>query len=180
LKESFFCKRRSSVESAANPDSEYNRGTGPSFRVQHGLNNEPFNPVLVSGQQHRNPRYILGPRTLGENRYRETVTGSDMDCRHSRTKLIAVADDHAIAEQFRGVSSQISLYAQAADLLLPYDPARRQAAIKAGEVRRVVRGGSWHSPPNELRGAFRKGLFPESQLATVGFRCGLPARNAER
>jgi formylglycine-generating enzyme required for sulfatase activity/tRNA A-37 threonylcarbamoyl transferase component Bud32 len=67
-----------------------------------------------------------------------------------------------------------------ADLLLPYDPPRRQAATKAGEVRRVARGGSWHSGPAELRSAARKGVFPESQLATLGFRCALPARNTEK
>lgn len=46
--------------------------------------------------------------------------------------------------------------------------------------RRVVRGGSWHSPVEDARTTHRKGLFPESQLATVGFRCVLPARVAQR
>jgi formylglycine-generating enzyme required for sulfatase activity/tRNA A-37 threonylcarbamoyl transferase component Bud32 len=41
---------------------------------------------------------------------------------------------------------------------------------------RVVRGGCWHSAANELRCTFRKGLFPEAQLDTVGFRCVLGAR----
>jgi formylglycine-generating enzyme required for sulfatase activity len=69
-----------------------------------------------------------------------------------------------------------NVYEWTGDLLLPYDPARRKAALKTGEVRRVARGGSWHSPAHELRGSFRKGLFPETQLNTVGFRCGLSAR----
>lgn len=44
--------------------------------------------------------------------------------------------------------------------------------------RRVVRGGSWHSPPEDVRTSHRKGLFPEAQLTTVGFRCVLPAKSA--
>lgn len=39
------------------------------------------------------------------------------------------------------------------------------------EPRRVARGGSWHSQAEELRTTARKGLFRESQLTTVGFRC---------
>jgi formylglycine-generating enzyme required for sulfatase activity len=44
--------------------------------------------------------------------------------------------------------------------------------------RRVVRGGSWHSSAHELRCTHRKGLFPETRLTTVGFRCVLPAKTA--
>lgn len=40
---------------------------------------------------------------------------------------------------------------------------------------RVVRGGCWYSKENELRCTHRKGLFPEAQLTTTGFRCVLPA-----
>ncbi len=41
---------------------------------------------------------------------------------------------------------------------------------------RVVRGGCWDSPAKDLRCSHRKGLFPETRLTTVGFRCVLPAR----
>ncbi len=59
------------------------------------------------------------------------------------------------------------------DPFVPYGTPKEKAA----EVPlRVVRGGSWHSSPQELRCTFRKGLFPEAQLTTVGFRCVLPAR----
>ncbi len=61
-----------------------------------------------------------------------------------------------------------------ADLYLPYDAVRREAAARTGPPKRVVRGGSWHSPASELRCTARKGLFPESAQPTVGFRCVVP------
>jgi formylglycine-generating enzyme required for sulfatase activity len=67
-----------------------------------------------------------------------------------------------------------NVYEWTADLFLPYDPVRREEEARKGPPRRVARGGSWHSPPGELRCSARKGLFPDSQLATVGFRCVLP------
>ncbi len=45
---------------------------------------------------------------------------------------------------------------------------------------RAIRGGSWRSKADELRCAARKGLFPESALPTVGFRCVLPIERAQR
>ena len=64
------------------------------------------------------------------------------------------------------------------DFFLPYDPVKREAASQHGPPLRAIRGGSWHSPAPELRCAFRKGLFPESQLTTVGFRCVLPMKRS--
>ncbi|MFP4192898.1 MAG: SUMF1/EgtB/PvdO family nonheme iron enzyme [Candidatus Hydrogenedentota bacterium] len=55
---------------------------------------------------------------------------------------------------------------------LPYAPERRKKMEDT--PRRVVRGGSWQSPPDELRCSFRKGFFPECQLPTTGFRCVIP------
>jgi formylglycine-generating enzyme required for sulfatase activity/tRNA A-37 threonylcarbamoyl transferase component Bud32 len=92
--------------------------------------------------------------------------------------IVAMHEDGMTPEGIYDLAGNV--YEWTADLLLPYDPAKRQAAMKAGEVRRVVRGGSWHSPQSELRCTFRRGFFPESQVATVGFRCGLPARTAEK
>jgi eukaryotic-like serine/threonine-protein kinase len=69
-----------------------------------------------------------------------------------------------------------NVYEWTADAYAPYDSGRREAALKAVPIRRVVRGGSWHSPPPELRCTFRRGLFPETQLTTVGFRCVYPAK----
>jgi len=69
-----------------------------------------------------------------------------------------------------------NVYEWTADLFLPYDPAKRATDAKTGTTRRAVRGGSWHSDENDLRCTWRKGLFPEAQLTTTGFRCVLPAR----
>lgn len=90
--------------------------------------------------------------------------------------IVTMHEDGATPEGVYDLAGNV--YEWTADLFVPYDPAKRQGAIKAGEVRRTVRGGSWHSPPGELRCTFRKGFFPETQLTTLGFRCGLPARNA--
>jgi len=59
-----------------------------------------------------------------------------------------------------------------------YKPYRADAGGEVSdptEPRRVARGGSWHSQAEELRTTARKGLFRESQLTTVGFRCVLPS-----
>lgn len=69
-----------------------------------------------------------------------------------------------------------NVYEWTSDLFLPYDPVKREAASQHGPPLRAIRGGSWHSPATELRCAFRKGVFGESQLTTVGFRCVLPVK----
>ncbi len=61
------------------------------------------------------------------------------------------------------------------DGFVPYNPTNGGDNTQSDDPRRVVRGGSWHSDPQELRTTSRKGLFPQSQLTTVGFRCVLPA-----
>ncbi|MDK1021844.1 MAG: bifunctional serine/threonine-protein kinase/formylglycine-generating enzyme family protein [Candidatus Hydrogenedentes bacterium] len=58
---------------------------------------------------------------------------------------------------------------------VPYNPKAGGEVTDSKEPRRVVRGGSWHSQAAELRTTSRKGLFRESQLTTVGFRCVLPS-----
>ncbi len=58
---------------------------------------------------------------------------------------------------------------------VPYDPEAGGDVMSSEKPRRVLRGGSWHSQVDELRTTARKGLFRESQLTTVGFRCVLPA-----
>jgi formylglycine-generating enzyme required for sulfatase activity len=60
------------------------------------------------------------------------------------------------------------------DSFIPYKP-KGGPPPQTNEPRRVVRGGSWHSDPLELTTTCRKGLFPETQLTTVGFRCVLAA-----
>jgi formylglycine-generating enzyme required for sulfatase activity len=60
-----------------------------------------------------------------------------------------------------------------------YDPAyyTRSSADDplgpdAGDLR-VVRGGSWHTPLDQLGATHRTGLPPASRSSTVGFRCVL-------
>ncbi|MDZ4858240.1 MAG: bifunctional serine/threonine-protein kinase/formylglycine-generating enzyme family protein [Candidatus Hydrogenedentes bacterium] len=69
-----------------------------------------------------------------------------------------------------------NVYEWTGDFYLPYNPAKRRAAAQYGPPLRTVRGGSWHSPMTELRCAFRKGLFPETQSNTIGFRCVVPVK----
>jgi serine/threonine protein kinase len=73
-----------------------------------------------------------------------------------------------------------NVYEWTLDAFVPYSTYRDGRPAETTEPRRVVRGGSWHSPPNELRTTYRKGLFPESQLATVGFRCAVAASEVHR
>jgi len=64
------------------------------------------------------------------------------------------------------------------DAFVPYPVARRTSGNGAQNApRKAVRGGCWNSRPGELTSTARKGLFPESRLNTVGFRCVVPVRN---
>jgi formylglycine-generating enzyme required for sulfatase activity len=69
-----------------------------------------------------------------------------------------------------------NVYEWTADAYVYYADIIKGDGPRPGETRRVVRGGSWASRPEELRCSARKGLFPESQLNTLGFRCVLPAQ----
>jgi formylglycine-generating enzyme required for sulfatase activity/tRNA A-37 threonylcarbamoyl transferase component Bud32 len=61
------------------------------------------------------------------------------------------------------------------DAFVPYQTQRADPDVAAQAPRRAVRGGGWNSPAEELSCTARRGLFPEAQLPTVGFRCVLPA-----
>ena len=71
-----------------------------------------------------------------------------------------------------------NVYEWTTDSFVPYNPKGNSSAATS-EPRRVVRGGSWHSDESELTTSSRKGLFPESQLTTVGFRCVIPASDVD-
>ena len=62
-----------------------------------------------------------------------------------------------------------------ADPFVPYNKLFKDPDNAQSAPRRTVRGGCWASLSQELACSARKGLFPESQLNTVGFRCILPA-----
>jgi len=59
--------------------------------------------------------------------------------------------------------------------LSSYTASGKPGAAMGTAPLRVVRGGGWYSKETELRCAHRKGIFPEAQLTTVGFRCVVPA-----
>jgi len=61
------------------------------------------------------------------------------------------------------------------DAFVPYNAAHQKQEIHSNEPRRVVRGGCFSSPRDDLTCTARKGLFPEAHLVTVGFRCVLKA-----
>jgi len=68
-----------------------------------------------------------------------------------------------------------NVYEWTQDAFVPYTQ-RNQGNIDPADVPvRAIRGGCWHSKAHALRCSHRKGLFPESQLDTVGFRCVVPA-----
>ena len=53
----------------------------------------------------------------------------------------------------------------------PYDPDDGREELDRPGVLRVMRGGSWASPPEYLRSADRAGNDPESADFLTGFRC---------
>ncbi len=86
--------------------------------------------------------------------------------------IVAMHDEGATPDGVYDMAGNV--YEWTLDAFVPYSGAKRKEMQGHHTPRRAVRGGSWHSPPTELRCAFRKGLFPESQLTTVGFRCIVP------
>ena len=85
--------------------------------------------------------------------------------------IVTMHEDGATPEGILDLAGNV--YEWTRDFFLPYAPEQREREERDA-ARRAVRGGSWHSPPAELRCSFRKGLFPESQLTTAGFRCVIP------
>jgi formylglycine-generating enzyme required for sulfatase activity len=87
--------------------------------------------------------------------------------------LVGMHDDGATPEGVHDLSGNV--YEWTRDWFGPHDvpPDARRAHDAA--PRRVVKGGSWHSPPRELRTSFRKGAFPETADRMTGFRCVVPA-----
>jgi formylglycine-generating enzyme required for sulfatase activity/tRNA A-37 threonylcarbamoyl transferase component Bud32 len=87
--------------------------------------------------------------------------------------IISMHDEGATPEGVCDLAGNIHEWTS--DPYLPYDPALRARAGQRTTPRKVVRGGAWDSPTEDLRCASRKGLFPESRLPNVGFRCVVQA-----
>ena len=62
------------------------------------------------------------------------------------------------------------------DYYLPYPIARNHPETVPNPPLRALRGGCWNSGPEGITCTARKGLFPESKLNTIGFRCVIPAK----
>ena len=92
----------------------------------------------------------------------------------SMPSIVTMHQDGATAEGIYDLAGNV--YEWTSDPFLPYEELRKEPAAQAQTPLRTVRGGCWNSKARDLRCTHRKGLFPESQLATVGFRCVLPAR----
>lgn len=88
--------------------------------------------------------------------------------------IVGMHEDGATPDGVQDMAGNV--FEWTSDWFLPYDPAKRDVAAQSGPPKRTVRGGAWNSPLPELRCSARKGLFPESRLPTVGFRCVLPLR----
>jgi formylglycine-generating enzyme len=57
----------------------------------------------------------------------------------------------------------------------PQTAARFDPRGPAFASERTIRGGSYRTPPSDLRVTRRMGLHPEERMAGVGFRCAYPA-----
>lgn len=88
--------------------------------------------------------------------------------------IVTMHEDGMTPEGIHDLAGNV--YEWTADPFVPYKMLHNGDSQRSTEPRRSVRGGCWQSPPGELRCAFRKGLFPDAQLPTVGFRCVLPLR----
>ena len=72
-----------------------------------------------------------------------------------------------------------NVYEWTADPFVPYYRQGMPKASVPSTPRRAVRGGCFTSDAFELRCTFRKGLFPETQAPTLGFRCMVPANRTK-
>jgi len=73
-----------------------------------------------------------------------------------------------------------NVYEWASNPFLPYQQLLKGNASAPQTPLRAVRGGCWDSKAGDLRCTHRKGMFPESRLTTLGFRCVLPAKPRSR
>ncbi|MFQ5444183.1 MAG: formylglycine-generating enzyme family protein, partial [Nitrospinales bacterium] len=69
-----------------------------------------------------------------------------------------------------------NVYEWTLDWYGPYETVTLQANPKGPPEgkEKVVRGGSWNSPPHFLRPSDRVGKWPDFRFSDVGFRCVVP------
>jgi len=92
--------------------------------------------------------------------------------------IVTMHDEGSTPEGIHDMGGNV--YEWTLDAFVPYNPKNGGDNTQAQAPRRVARGGSWHSQKEELRVTYRKGLFPDTHLTTVGFRCVMPASNIRK
>ena len=73
-----------------------------------------------------------------------------------------------------------NVYEWTSNPFLPYDRMMHGNSTASQTPLRAVRGGCWDSKLAELRCTHRRGMFPETRLASLGFRCVIPAKSKTR
>ena len=69
-----------------------------------------------------------------------------------------------------------NVYEWTLDPFLPYGDKQDSDSAQRSTPLRSVRGGCWSSMPRDLRCTHRHGMFPETRIPTLGFRCVLPTK----
>ncbi|MFP4501078.1 MAG: SUMF1/EgtB/PvdO family nonheme iron enzyme [Candidatus Hydrogenedentota bacterium] len=85
--------------------------------------------------------------------------------------IVTMHEDGATPEGIQDMAGNV--YEWTKDPFRPYNAKPNGSEHAPETTRRAVRGGSWESPQAELRCTARRGLFAESRLNSVGFRCVL-------
>lgn len=88
--------------------------------------------------------------------------------------IITMHESGATPDGIQDLAGNVMEWTQ--DVYLPYAVARGKRNGEQDSPRKAVRGGCWNSKVEELTCTARKGLFPESRLNTVGFRCVVPIK----
>lgn len=85
------------------------------------------------------------------------------------TSMVSMHEDGRTPEGIYDLAGNV--FEWTADPFAPYQFKRQ---VQTDEPRRAVRGGAYDSRASALSTTARRGLFPETQAANLGFRCVLP------
>jgi len=88
------------------------------------------------------------------------------------TSMVSMHEDGRTPEGIYDMAGNVNEWTL--DYFLPYSKLRAGVNGIPDAPRRTVRGGAFDSKAHELTSTYRRGVFPESQVANVGFRCIIP------